>query len=109
LGGLQGELHDQFVAWVSERRGERLSTDHDDLFSGEVWTGAGAVKRGLVDGLGTLRGVLAERYPDADIAIAEPRRALLARLGIGGGAAAGILGSAIQAIENRATWSRFGL
>jgi signal peptide peptidase SppA len=109
LGGLQGELHDQFVAWVTERRGERLNPDHEDLFSGEVWTGAGALKRGLVDGIGTLRGVLSERYPQAEIAIAEPRRPLLARLGIGGGAAAGILGAAIQAIENRATWSRFGL
>jgi signal peptide peptidase SppA len=109
LGGLQGELHDQFVAWVSERRGDRLSNDHDDLFSGEVWTGASAVKRGLVDGLGTLRGVLSERYPDAEVVIAEPRRSLLARLGVGGGAAAGVLNSAIQAVENRATWSRFGL
>ncbi|TCO64566.1 S49 family peptidase [Actinocrispum wychmicini] len=109
LGGLQGELHDQFVAWVTERRGDKLNKDHEDLFSGEVWTGATAVKRGLVDGLGTLRGVLAERFPDAEIAVAEPRRPLLARLGVGGGMGAGLLGAAIQAVENRATWSRFGL
>ncbi len=105
LGGLQGELHDQFVEWVKERRGERLSTDHDDLFSGEVWTGANALKRGLVDGLGTMRGLLSDRFPDAEIAIAEPRRPLLARLGVGGAA----VESLIQAIEYRATWSRFGL
>ncbi|MEV4311400.1 S49 family peptidase [Actinocrispum sp. NPDC049592] len=105
LGGLQGELHDQFVAWVRQRRGERLSADHDDLFSGEVWTGANALKRGLVDGLGTMRGLLSDRFPDAEIAIAEPRRPLLARLGVGGAA----IESVIQAIEYRATWSRFGL
>ncbi|ALG05609.1 S49 family peptidase [Kibdelosporangium phytohabitans] len=109
LVGLQGQLHEQFVEWVSERRGDRLSKDHDDVFSGEVWTGAAAAERGLVDGLGTLRGVISQRYPDAEIAIAEPRRPLLARLGVGGGAAAGILGAAIQAVEHRATWSRFGL
>jgi signal peptide peptidase SppA len=109
LVGLQGQLHDQFVSWVTERRGDRLSKDHGDVFSGEVWTGAGAVERGLADGLGNLRGVLAERFPDAEIAIAEPRRPLLARLGVGGGAATGLLGAAIDAIEHRATWSRFGL
>jgi signal peptide peptidase SppA len=109
LTGLQGQLHDQFVGWVRERRGERLSKDHDDVFSGEVWTGAAAVERGLADGLGSLRGVISERYPEAEIAIAEPRRPLLARLGVGGGAAAGLLGAAIDAIEHRATWSRFGL
>nr|WP_042184160.1 S49 family peptidase [Kibdelosporangium sp. MJ126-NF4]CEL16114.1 possible signal peptide peptidase [Kibdelosporangium sp. MJ126-NF4]CTQ94040.1 possible signal peptide peptidase [Kibdelosporangium sp. MJ126-NF4] len=114
LVGLQGQLHTQFVDWVSERRGGRLSKDHDDVFSGEVWTGPGAVERGLVDSLGTLRGVLSERYPDAEVVVAEPRRPLLARLGVGGGAGvssvgAGILDAAIRAVEQRATWSRFGL
>ncbi|MET0135900.1 MAG: S49 family peptidase [Kibdelosporangium sp.] len=114
LVGLQGQLHEQFVGWVTERRGDRLSKKHDDLFTGEVFTGAAAVERGLVDGLGTLRGVISERYPDAEIAIAEPRRPLLARLGVGGGAAsgivsAGLVGAAITAIEQRASWSRFGL
>jgi signal peptide peptidase SppA len=109
LAGLQGQLHDQFVDWVTERRGDRLSKAHDDLFSGEIWTGAGAVERGLADGLGSLRGVLSERFPDAEITVAEPRRPLLARLGVGGGAATGLLGAAIEVIEQRATWSRFGL
>jgi signal peptide peptidase SppA len=109
LGGLQGQLHDQFVAWVTERRGGKLRKDREDLFSGEVWTGAGAVELGLVDGLGSMRGVLSERFPDAEITVAEPRRPLLARLGVGGGMGAGLLNAAIETLENRATWSRFGL
>jgi signal peptide peptidase SppA len=109
LVGLQGQLHDQFVAWVSERRGDKLSQDHDDVFSGEVWTGAAALDRGLVDGLGNLREVIAKRFPDAEITITEPRRPLLARLGVGGGAMAGLLNAAVETIEHRATWSRFGL
>ncbi|MGH8916863.1 MAG: S49 family peptidase, partial [Actinomycetes bacterium] len=38
LAGLQGELHERFVAWVTSRRGDKLAGSTDDLFSGEVWT-----------------------------------------------------------------------
>jgi signal peptide peptidase SppA len=113
LKSLQGQLHDQFVDWVRERRGARL-TDGEELFTGEVWTGAKAKELGLVDGVGNLREVINERYPDAEISVAEPKRPLLARLGIGGSAAglrspADLLLAAVEAAEARATWSRFGL
>lgn len=113
LKGLQGQLHDQFVGWVRQRRGERL-TESEELFSGEVWTGVRAAELGLVDGVGNLRQVLDERYPDAEVSVAEPKRPLLARLGFGG-PTGGILGpadrllAAVEAVEVRATWSRFGL
>ena len=84
LESLQGKLHDQFVEWVRERRGGKLDASDEDLFTGEVWTGDQAQRPRAVDGLGTLREVVGKRFPDADIAIAEPRRPLLARLGIGG-------------------------
>ena len=117
LAGLQGELHDQFVAWVRERRGDKLTGATDELFSGEVWTGAKAVELGLVDGLGTMRGVLDKRYPDAHVVAVEPRRSVLARLGVGGAAARlGLTGApgdqllaVLDLLEQRATWSRFGL
>jgi len=103
LKSLQAQLHEQFVNWVKTRRGDRLS-DGDDLFTGEVWTGAKAKELGLVDGVGNLRAVLSERYPEAEISVAEPKRPLLARLGIGGAAQ-----SLLTAIEHRALWSRYGL
>ncbi|MFL6119750.1 S49 family peptidase [Actinophytocola sp.] len=103
LKGLQSQLHGQFVSWVKARRGDRLA-DHDDLFTGEVWTGAKAKELGLVDDVGSLRAVLAERYPEAEISVAEPKRPLLARLGIGGAAQ-----SLLTAVEHRALWSRYGL
>jgi signal peptide peptidase SppA len=114
LKGLQGELHTQFTDWVKQRRGDKLADD-PDLFTGEVWTGARALELGLVDGLGSLREVVNKKFPGAEIAVAEPRRPLLARLGIAGGSSAlfGSVGdkvlSAIDAVEQRATWSRFGL
>lgn len=112
LKGLQGQLHDQFVGWVRERRGDRLS-DAEELFSGELWTGERAAELGLVDGVGNLRQVIAERYPDAEINVAEPKRPLLARLGFGGtgmtASPADRVLAAVEAVEVRATWSRFGL
>jgi signal peptide peptidase SppA len=110
LRGLQDELHVMFRRWVDDRRGDRLKGG-DELFTGEVWTGARALEYGLIDGLGTPRGVLAERFPDADLVPVEARKPLLARLGIGAPAAAGadlVLGMA-QAADIRATWARYGL
>src|SRR5918998_46823 len=109
LRGMQTELHAMFAEWVCSRRGARIDAT-DDLFTGEVWTGARAAELGLVDGLGTLRGVLSERYPDAEITMVEPRKPLLARLGVSGpvGAAATALAT-LEALEQRAAWSRFGL
>ena len=106
LEGLQGELHEQFVAWVRDRRGDRLIGNADDLYSGEVWTGPKALQLGLIDGLGTMRGVIGRRYPDAHVITVEPRRPVLARLGIGPSSLAEHL---VQLLEQRATWSRFGL
>jgi signal peptide peptidase SppA len=114
LRDLQGQLHTMFQDWVVARRGDRLR-DKDDLFTGEIWTGARAVELGLVDGLGTPRAVLAERFPDAEIVPVEGRKPLLARLGLTPPAAAtsvistdALLGLA-QAAEIRAAWARYGL
>jgi signal peptide peptidase SppA len=103
LKGLQSQLHEQFVSWVKQRRGDRLG-DGDDLFTGEVWTGAKAAELGLVDGVGNLRAVITTRYPDAELSVAEPKRPLLARLGLGGATQ-----SLLTAVEHRALWSRYGL
>jgi signal peptide peptidase SppA len=122
LRGVQDELHEMFVEWVTSRRGDKLAKDAD-LFTGEVWTGAKALGLGLVDGLGTPRGILTERFPDAKLAPVEGRKPLLARLGLGAPAAASLLGSAggvqvsaadvvlgvAQAADIRASWARYGL
>lgn len=114
LRGLQDQLHEMFRDWVVARRGDRLASDVE-LFNGEVWTGARAAEMGLVDGLGTARGVLTERFPDAELVPIEGRRPLLARLGIGAAPAAlkptpaDLVAQFAQAAEIRATWARYGL
>jgi signal peptide peptidase SppA len=114
LRDLQDQLHTMFRDWVVARRGDRLRNE-DELFTGEVWTGAKAVELGLVDGIGTARGVLGERFPDAELVPVEGRKPLLARLGLTPAAAAtsvistdALLGVA-QAAEIRAAWARYGL
>ncbi|WP_181776825.1 S49 family peptidase [Amycolatopsis pittospori] len=105
LKKMHSQLHELFVDWVTERRGDKLANT-EDLFTGDVWLGARALELGLIDGVGSLRQVITERYPDADIAVAEPKKALLARLGIGAPAAASAL---LDAVQQKAAWSRFGL
>jgi signal peptide peptidase SppA len=116
LRSMQTELHGMFRDWVCSRRGDRLVTGQQDLFTGEVWSGRRALELGLVDRLGTMRGEIVKRYPDAEIITVEARRPLLARLGIAPAAAAlsGRGGpesalAVLEALEHRATWSRFGL
>ena len=114
LRGLQDQLHAMFRDWVVARRGDRLAPAAEqgvELFDGEVWTGARALELGLVDGLGTPRGVLAERFPDAELVPVDGRRALLARLGLAaaGRSPADLLVHVAQAAEIRATWARYGL
>ncbi|GAA2819417.1 S49 family peptidase [Saccharopolyspora taberi] len=107
LHGLQSELHEQFRDWVRKRRGTKLTGSDEELFSGEVWSGARAKELGLVDGTGSLRQIVREKFPDAHLIAVEPRKALLARLGIGSSAAR--IGGLVDALEHRAMWSRFGL
>lgn len=115
LKSMQSQLHDQFTDWVRERRGSKLDAADEDLFSGEVWTGVRAKELGLVDGVGTMRQIVGERFPDAQIVSVEPRKPLLARLGVGtpaarfGGSPAESVLGAVDALEHRAMWSRFGL
>lgn len=115
LKAMQTELHQMFREWVCARRGRTLTCDQD-LFTGEVWTGRRALELGLVDRLGTLRGEIARRYPDATITTVGGRKAWLTRLGlvpasgprpVRGGADTAL--ALLEALEHRAAWSRFGL
>jgi signal peptide peptidase SppA len=103
LNKLHTQLHDLFVEWVKQRRGSRLA-ESEELFNGDVWLGPKALELGLVDGLGNLRDIVKQRYPEAEIVVAEPKKPLLAKLGVGSPAAA-----VLDAVHHRSLWSRFGL
>jgi signal peptide peptidase SppA len=109
LKRLQADIHEDFKAWVRERRSAKLKTDETTLFSGEFWTGRRALDYGLIDGIGNLRGVLQQRYGDkVRLPLVGARRGLLARFGIGS-RLEDIGPSTLAAVEERWHWQRFGL
>ena len=113
LTALQKEIHESFIALVKERRGDKLKGGAKKLFSGEFWTGAQALKLGLVDGIGDVRTVMRERYGErVRLRLIEPRRHWLQRrlaFGLGEGGASGWADDLIAAVEVREHWGRFGL
>ncbi|MEM7172172.1 MAG: S49 family peptidase [Pseudomonadota bacterium] len=119
LKALQAEIHGDFKAMVSDRRGDRLKAGEDILFSGEFWTGTKAVDLGLADGEGELRATLRERFGEkVQIRpITAPKSWLKRRLGLSAlvadegssGLAQGWAAGALAAAEERALWARFGL
>jgi len=50
------EIHQQFITVVKNGRGSRLK-ETPDIFSGLVWSGVGAIERGLADDLGNVESV----------------------------------------------------
>jgi serine protease SohB len=102
LAGLQKTIHEAFIAQVKARRGTRLA-EGEELFGGEVWTGARAVELGLADGVGHMVPELKRRYGDR-LRLLEygRRRPLLQRLG------ASLTDEVAGALEERALWARFG-
>ncbi len=103
LRGILDELHRVFIAQVQTRRGERLDAT-ETLFEGDVWVGAQAVRVGLADGVGHLVPKMKELFGDkVRLVPFAQRRPLFARLG------AAAADAALERIEDRALWARYGM
>ncbi len=95
-------VHEAFKAQVRTRRGGRLAGG--DLFTGDVWVGQAAVEQGLADGLAHMVPKLKALYGDkVRLVPYGVKKSLFRRFG------AGILGEAVDQIEDRALWARYGL
>jgi len=110
LKGLQADVHQSFKDLVRKRRGRKLSGADSELFSGAFWSGQQALSRGLIDGIGHLHPVLKLRFGEKVVIrnIQQAQGWGIRRLGFGV-QNVDIAGSAIEALETRALWSRFGL
>ena len=119
LKSLQQEIHRQFIDHIVDRRGGKLTGDHDDLFSGAFWTGQQAVELGLIDGIGECRRLVTERFGETvDLVTIQPKKRLLGGVGglpgafghaIGGAVAAHAVDEAVELAVERAHLSRYGL
>ena len=114
LKKLQREIHDDFIALVKSRRGEKLRGPEDDLFSGEYWTGRRALDLGLVDAIGELRSTLREQFGEKVLTpLISAERGLFRRRVFGVDSSelipAGLAEDIISAFETRALWARYGL
>jgi signal peptide peptidase SppA len=113
LKAVQSDMHESFKDLVRSRRGSRLNGDDAALFSGDIWTGRTALKLGLVDGIGEIRGVLRERFGEGvrlrsvDV---RRRRRWLPSIPIGTRRdPLDLVGDVLAAVEERLLWARFGL
>lgn len=116
LKALQKEIHEDFISAVKARRGKRLNSRDQTLFSGAYWTGKQALKLGLIDGIGDLRDVMREKIGDeVHFKIYDESRSWLQRRfsierpavsEIGSGIA--FANELIAAVEERLWWNRFG-
>ncbi|HEX4184853.1 MAG TPA: S49 family peptidase [Stellaceae bacterium] len=61
---VQQDIHRAFKEHVRRRRAGKIGVEDEALFNGDVLTGRMALNRGLVDGIGELRGVMRARYGD---------------------------------------------
>lgn len=111
LKALQQDVHQQFIAYILERRGAKLTAPHDELFSGAFWTGQQAVGLGLIDGLGECRQIIRDRFgEEVEFMFVEPKRRLLSNLGgLPGSLAGGIVDEAAAVATEKAYFQRYGL
>ena len=123
LKSIQQDVHESFIAVVKERRGSRLATTDEEIFSGAFWAGPKAMQLGLIDGIADVRTKMRELHGDKVRLRVMPigGGGLLSRLrrapgfSLGGIAempltlGASLPGDVISALEARSLWSRFGL
>ena len=95
-------IHDAFKAQVNGRRGGKLA--EKDLFTGDVWVGQAAVAEGLADGVAHMVPKLKALYGDkVKLVPYGAKKSIFQRFG------ARVLGEALDQIEDRALWARYGL
>lgn len=95
-------VHEAFKAQVRTRRGARLAAG--DIFDGDVWVGGAAVDMGLADGLAHMVPKLKALYGDkVRLVPYGVRKPILQRFG------GRLLGAALDEIEERALWARYGV
>lgn len=114
LKKLQADIHDDFKNWVKERRGDTLNGTDKDLMEGAFWTGAEALDKGLVDAIGDISSTMKKMFGEETKFIEfVPDKKWLPSFLPFGDAKLSVEGDmiidALDAIETRGYWTRYGL
>ncbi len=112
LKGFENDIHKVFIDYVKQHRGEKLVGKDSELFTGEWWPAVRGIDLGLVDALGDMHTVLRERFgDDVKLRPIKSKKSMfsLPKLGFGSSMTQGLGADIIDAVEERALWSRFGL
>ena len=113
LTALQKDIHRAFKEHVQRRRAGKIDGADESLFNGDVLTGRMALHRGLVDGIGEVRGVMRARYGDKvklrPFAAERRRWPFWRRLPFAAGEPVAAIADLADWIEARLLWASFGL
>ena len=109
LKNIQLELHDDFIKVVQLSRGSKLKDpEKNNIFTGEFWTGASALKIGLIDGIGNADQVLKEKFGDkVIIKNFEKQKGFIAKKL--SSSIKNPLDSIANSLEEKSMWQKFGL
>ena len=109
LKDIQLELHADFIKVVETSRGKKLKdTEKNKIFTGEFWTGASALKLGLIDGIGNIDQILKEKFgEEVVIKKFEKQKGWLERKL--SASVEGQLSNTLNSIEEKSVWQKFGL
>jgi signal peptide peptidase SppA len=104
LKDIQLELHADFIKVVEISRGKKLKdTEKNNIFTGEFWTGASALKLGLIDGIGNADQILKEKFGEtAVIKKFEKQKGWLGRKL--SASIEGQLSNTLNSIEEKSVW-----
>lgn len=113
LKSLQSQLHNQFIDYVKSRRGARITASDTEVFNGAFWAGSTALDLGLIDSLGTMHQVLAQKFGDdyhlVSISAKSGFSLLSALSGSQSRALAEATDYAMARLDEASWWSRLGL
>ena len=109
LKDIQLELHADFIKVVKTSRGKKLKdSEKNNIFTGEFWTGASALKLGLIDGIGNADQILKEKFgEEVIIKKFEKQKGWLERKL--SSSVEGQLSNVLNSIEEKPLWQKFGL
>jgi len=107
LKSIQKDLHEHFIDWIKQRRGEKLKGKDAQLFEGAFWTAGQAESFGLIDGVADLYAFSKTRFgEDVRFVDLSPEKGLLSNLV---GTKASVAEDIVQIVQNKQVWSRYGL